>query len=72
MWSCTENVKVSDSLQTSRDSLARIAEQKKADSLLVLSYQKAYSSNIKSIDAYFTRQHKWRGFNGNVLFAIKV
>lgn len=71
MWSCTENVKVSDSLQTSRDSLARIAEQKKADSLLVLSYQKAYSSNIKSIDAYFTRQHKWRGFNGNVLYAIK-
>lgn len=68
---CTENVKVSDRLQTSRDSLAKIAEKKKADSLLISSYKIAYKSNIDAIDAYFTRQHKWRGFNGNVLYAIK-
>ncbi len=33
--------------------------------------RKKYAKKVARIDEYFSRRHKWGGFNGSVLFAVK-
>ena len=68
--SCTENIKTKEPFSSS-DSLVKPINLRSDDSVLVKKYQEAYQQNINEIDNFFSRQNTWRGFNGNVLFAIK-
>ena len=53
------------------DSIVNAIQDHLADSLLQVHLDSIYADRVENIDDYFTRKHKYSGFNGNVLFAVK-
>ncbi len=70
IFSCTESYSVSEEVKKSEDSLNKSRSVFKVDSVLVQNYKRTYKPEIETINRFFEFQHKKKGFNGNVLFAL--
>ncbi len=70
IFSCTKDYKSADRTNTSKESTTKLILCNILDSALVHNYKRVYKSEIEDINQFFQKQHKKKGFNGNVLFAI--